>query len=91
MDDRIIVRYRRVLGHGESSSARREILFRDVASISRSDTTSISYTALIITTSSGERQFFTLAPESGSGWRGSSEDETENVLSRIKELIEAQN
>lgn len=90
MDDRIVIRYRRALAGSKSDEAHHEVLFRDVVSVSRNDTTSISYTALIIVTATGEQQFFTLAPENGSGWRGSSEEETDNVLRCIQERIKAQ-
>jgi hypothetical protein len=90
LDDRILVRFYRSLSQGEANITHCEIPFHDVASVSRTDTTSISYAALVLVVSTGEEWVFTLAPQSGSGWRGSSEEETDNVIRHIAERINAQ-
>jgi hypothetical protein len=67
-----------------------DIRFKDIESVSSSETTSISYTELAITTHSGDRWLFMLAPRSGSGWHGPSEKETEFAATVIMQAVKAQ-
>lgn len=89
LSDRIVVRTRRNPGQGKQAQMWPVVLFDSVASVSRSETTSFSYTELIVELSTGERWLFTLAPSDGSGWRGPSEGETEIAVNSIKEAIKA--
>ena len=90
LDDRIAVRSQRTSKRSEEFDMCADIRFKAIESVSRSETTSISYTELAITTHSGDRWLFMLAPRSGSGWHGPSEKETEFAATLIMQAVKAQ-
>lgn len=71
----------------ESRSAR-EFPSSEVVRVTRRETTSWSYCALVLELTTGEELSFILIPESRSGWRGPTDDETEAALRRMARTLE---
>ncbi|WP_341946503.1 hypothetical protein [Microbacterium sp. LWH11-1.2] len=83
-DDRLEIDLRREsLGAG-APRERRSIRFDEISDVFAREATSMSYRKLAILLISGEEILFTLAPRSGSGLRGPSDEETEGAIAELR-------
>lgn len=88
-DDRLEIDFRREsLGAG-APREQRSIRFDEISDIFAREATSMSYRKLAILLTSGEEILFTLAPRSGSGLRGPSDEETEGAIAELRGRLEA--
>lgn len=83
-DDRLEIDFRREsLGAG-APREQRSIRFDEISDIFAREATSMSYRKLAVLLASGEEILFTLAPRSGSGLRGPSDEETEGAVAELR-------
>lgn len=88
LEDRILVRFLRPRASSGKEGGSEEIALQNVAKVSRTEETSVEYAALVVVLSTGAKYAFTLVPNGESGWRGPTEEETEEFRDNIQRLLD---